>query len=237
MTFVSYYLVRFLKSMGWPRKVGIPLLRKNVVDAFVIRIAIETMVQFAIVLGAKRPDIAIRIVANIVGQGYSKKKSAAELWEWLNPTALVAAHPEVSPSEAIARFCCPEKDMAILLGDDLSQNFVPQDFLTSQTISFLSNHPFAQALVWGIEHPQEALNAFEAKRAKHIEILPKMISYGVKLDNPYTVSTSDDVCKFVQDMISSYENEVCSLCSVPQDLLALPSVAKRISERREVVKT
>ena len=234
MTFVSYYLVGFLKSMGWPRKLGFPLLRKNVVDAFAIRMAIETMVQFAMVLGAKRPDIAIRIIADIVRQRDSKKKSAAELWEWLNPIAIVAAHSEVSPSKAIARFFCSDKDMSILLGDAPSQNFVPEDFVTSETISVCSNLPFAQALVWGIEHPQEALTAFEDERRKYSEKLPEMISSGLKLDPPYTCPTSDDVCKSMQELISSYQNEVRSLCTVPQDLLALPSVAQRITDLEDI---
>ncbi|HUS88895.1 MAG TPA: hypothetical protein VMW91_05910 [Desulfosporosinus sp.] len=217
--------------MGWPRKVGFPLLRKNVVDAFVIRMAIEAMVKFAVVLGAKRPDIAIRIIADIFRQRDSKKTTAAELWERQNPTAIVAAHPEVSPAEAIARFFCSDKDMAILLGDAPSQNFVPEDFVTSETISFYSTLPFAKALVWGIEHPQEALTAFEDERRKYSEKLPDMISSGLKLDPPYTCPTSDDVCKSMQELISSYQNEVRSLSNVPQDLLDLPSVAQRITDR------
>ena len=217
--------------MGWPRKIGLPLLRKNVVDVFVIRMAIEMMVEFATVLGAKRPDIAICIIADIVRQRDSKKKSAAELWKWLNPIATVAAHPEVRPAEAIARFFSPGRDYGSILADAPSQKFVPENFIFSEAISFCSQLPFAQALVWGIEYLQEALTAFEAKREKHSEQLPEMISSGVELVSPYSCPTSDDVCESMQELVSSYQNEVRSFCTVPQDLLVLPSVAQRLTDR------
>jgi hypothetical protein len=56
-----------------------------------------------------------------------------------------------------------------------------------------------------------------------------MISSGLELDSPYSISTSDDVCQFMEELISSFQNEVRQFNAVPQDLLALPWVAQRLT--------
>jgi hypothetical protein len=227
MTFVMYYLVGFLKSMGWPRKLGLPMLRKEVVEVSVIRVAIHTMVDFATVLSAKRPDTAICIIANSFSPDF-KKTAAVEFWAWLDPTRIVASHPQLRPAEAIARFSFDGKDWL----RDAPSDLLPWDLVVGgEGISLYSQVLFAQALVWGIEHPEEALTAYEAHLKALEEMLPNMISAGLKLDAPYRPPTSDEVCESIEEVIASYQKEVPSFGTVPQDLLALPSVAQRLSGR------
>jgi hypothetical protein len=232
MTFVLYHLVGMLKAMGWPRKLGLPLLRKEVVDGFIVRMAIQEMAEFAVVLGAKQPAVAIRLLADMFRHRDYIQQPAAELWAMLDATKTVISHPEVGPAEAIARFIGDSsgKDYGAILGKAPSQNFLPWNFIAGEAISFASEMPFAMALVWGIEHPQEALAACEAKHKEYSDRLPEMLAAGLKLDPPYTCPTSDDMCVAIQDVIASFQKEVRPLCAVPPELLALPAVARRITQ-------
>jgi len=231
MTFVLYYLVGMLKAMGWPRKVGLPMLRKEVVDAFVIRMAIQQMVEFATVLGAKRPNVAIRLIADMFRQRDYTQQPAAQLWAKLDATQTVTLHPEISPAEAIARFIGDSsgKDYGKILGQGPSQNFVPWSFVGGGPISFASHMPFAMALAWGIEHPEEALAAWEAQYKQYAEDLPEMLAAGLKLDPPHTIPTSDDICASIEEVLAFFQKEVRPLVAVPPELLALPAVARRLN--------
>lgn len=226
MTFVSYYLLSFLRATGWPRKVGILFFRKEVVDAFLLKMVIKQMAEYAIILGALRPKLAISLIADMAIGMDPDRSSAEELWAFLNPTKSVTSHPELEPAEAITNSYCES------FGDELSQNFFPWKFLMSETIVFCSHMPFLNGLVWGFDHPEEALAAFELNRTRIEKELPDAVSHGLKLDAPYDhrTPTADEICNEMRGHLDSFQKEVRPLFPIPHDLLSLPQVIQRIQK-------
>lgn len=104
MTFVCYYLCGFLSSMRWPRKMGIPFFRKNVVDFFLVKLVIEQMTESAILLGAIRPKVAISLIADVTHKRDLARKPAQELWLFLDPTKTIKSHPELEPAKVICLY-------------------------------------------------------------------------------------------------------------------------------------
>lgn len=234
MTFVSYYLFGFLQLMGWPRKKGIPFFRKNVVDLFILKMLIEQMTQFAILLGAIRPKIAISIIADMTNNRDRARKPAEELWAFLDPTKIVTSHPKLDPAEVITHFPTAGQDCRHLFPKDIGQHYVPSEFLMSEPLTSHSQTTFLRGLVWGFDHSQEALTAFEAKKKQLEKWLPEVTSGAVKLslDPPYDcrTATPDEICNEIREVLGSFQKEIRPLSSIPDDLLSLPQVIQRLRE-------
>ena len=73
MSFSLWWLMRFLQSVGWPRKRGL-FRRKLVVAAFVVDSGVARLAHVGCGLGASRPDLAARAIA----QSFSNRNWEAE---------------------------------------------------------------------------------------------------------------------------------------------------------------
>ena len=61
--FGFYYVTNLLREMGWPRKQG--FLRGESYDAGIVRGAIGQSVEWGSILGAGRPELALKMIAEM----------------------------------------------------------------------------------------------------------------------------------------------------------------------------
>ena len=94
--FLEWFIAGALNSMGWPRPKG--LFRQPHVDSLTVDIAVEQGLQTIIGLGAARPEIATRLLADTFSGNTWSERSTAELLASLGQgAAIVNKHNDMAP--------------------------------------------------------------------------------------------------------------------------------------------
>jgi hypothetical protein len=224
MDFPTCFFFGFLNSMGWPKTTGIFHHRK-VVSNLIVCGAITELVHAAIVLGALRPKIAVKLLADSIEKGNWSQQSIRELWDKLDPSEQVSSQPDKHPQDVIANYpiTIPHPNNPKELQRDL---MVWENVLTT---GFNKHYhwAFTQGLVWGLSHPEEALAHYEKCRQKTLENLPFMLSCGLDVHSPETLEEFADL---TEEFVNMFQNNERPLAEAQQTLLDLPIVKARMSQ-------
>lgn len=102
MKFPAYWLFALLNYMGWPRTIGL-IVRKKVVNSFILWSSLVALVRAGIALGALRPKIAVNLLADQLTKRDWSTQSVIDFWMLFDPSERVAKNSDKPPEEVIAR--------------------------------------------------------------------------------------------------------------------------------------
>jgi hypothetical protein len=216
MEFSAYFLFGFLNAEGWPRTTGL-FRRRKIVSHVVVWGAVTGLVRSAIALGAKRPNTAIKLLADLFRKRDESKQPIKELWSELDPSKQVLNQPDKPPEEVIANFPMTVSGPTNLIA---WENVFQEAFIAHY------HWVFYQGLVWGLSYPKEASARYEEQRQKHLKDLPVMLQAGLKVHSPETL---EEVADAIEELVNSFQNETRPFDEVPRELLNLPIVAARLN--------
>jgi len=222
MTFPSFWFFGFLDYAGWPRTKGL-FVHKKVVNCTILCRAVTQLVKAGIALGSLRPRIAVSLLADLFSRGDWSRQPAIELWVQCDPSEKVANSSDKYPEEVIAGIKPPLYNNP----EEWLRDFAEWEFLLTDLFSAHYHCLFAQGLIWGLSRPEEAIGCYEEKRQRFLKNLPKMLKAGLKVHSPETLEEFADA---MEESVNSFQNEVCPLAEVPQELLDLPTINARISQ-------
>lgn len=95
-----YYVGSLLREMGWPRKQG--LFRTEAYDTAIVDAAIDQMVDWAASLGAGRPAVALRIIAEMFRDRDWDAQGAPDIEVFINGSRKSwDEQPKAAPREII----------------------------------------------------------------------------------------------------------------------------------------
>jgi hypothetical protein len=221
MDFPACYFFGFLNATGWPR-IDETFNRGKVVSNLIVYGAITELIHAAIALGALRPKIAIKLLADSIEKENWSKQSIRELWDKLDPSEKVSSQPDKHSEDVIANY-------PMTIPDFNNPEEVKRDLMFWEnvlTTGFNKHYhwAFAQGLVWGLSHPKEALARYEEHRQNTLKHLPDMLSHGLNVHSPETL---EEFAGLTEKSVNAFQNEIRPLAEAPQALLDLPIVKAR----------
>jgi len=203
--------------MGGPHTSGF-LRRREVVDPLVVDVAAVQMVQIGVGLGAGKPHLAIRFIADAFQDREWSADGAEELLDFLDVSERVADAPDQPPWRTIAPLPLAT----------IRQEPIPWEWLGRSELAADHLGSLAQGVFWGFLHPSEAERALDADRASYEEGAPYARKRGLEVSPDYPWPTNEDFHRQAEELLSSFEAERRPLADVPPELLAEPRVARRL---------
>jgi len=223
MTFPAFWFFGFLNHAEWPRTTGL-LRRRKIVSHCVVCGAVRELVHAAIALGAQRPNTAIKLLADLFTKRDWSQQSANEIWNKLDPSEQVSNQPDKAPEEVIANFPMTLPDPTN--PEELQNDLIAWQNVLQEAFSAHYHWVFCQGLVWGLSHPEEALDHYERQRQGFLKKLPDMLRAGLKVHTPETL---EEFADSIEESVNSFENDIHPLAEIPQELLSLPVIAARLA--------
>jgi hypothetical protein len=189
---------------------------------------LQALVRAGIALGALRPKTAIILLADLFTKRDWQRQPAIELWDALDPSKQVADNSDKSPEEVIAGIQSP---MVFFnnkpeLFDNILKDVIEWKLILTDKFGAYYNWIFAQGLVWGLSHPEEALARYEEQRQKHLKNLPDMLSHGLDVYPPETFEEFTDA---IEESVNAFQDEIHPFAEIPRELLSLPAIASRLN--------
>jgi hypothetical protein len=221
MTFPAFTFLGFLNYTGWPRRKGL-LNHKKVVSYTIVWMAVTHLVRAGIALGALRPKIAVSLLADLFSKRDWSEQPAIELWSRFDPSEKIANNLDKTPVEVIVEFPTPFYHN---LKEGL-QDFFEWEFLLTDSFSVHYHCLFAEGLIWGLSHHEEALVRYEEQRQEFLKNLPDMLSYGFDVHSPETL---EEYAYAMEESVNVFQDEIRPFAKIPQDLLSLPAIAQRLA--------
>lgn len=222
--FPAYYIFGFLKTAGWLRTTGL-FRRRKIVSHIVVCGAVRELVHSAIALGAERPNTAIKLLADLFRKRDWSQQSAKEIWKELDPSKQVSNQSDKPPEEVIADF--PTTVPNPTNPEEVQRDLIAWENVLQKAFSAHYHWVFCQGLVWGLLHPEEALARHEEQRQRHLKNLPRMHQAGLEVHPPAKL---DGFADTIEELVTSFQNEIHPLAEVPQELLSLPEINSRFSK-------
>jgi len=220
MTFPAFWLFKFLNYAGWPRTKGL-LIRKKVVNCTILWGAATQLAKAGIAIGALRPKIAVSLLGDLFPNRDWSRQPATELWVQFDPSEQVANKSDEPPEEVIVEILFPStfynnRDISVIL---------PWEFVLSKEFQSDYYITFAEGLIWGLSHPEEALDRHEKQRQRFLKNLSLMLQAGLKV---HPLETLEKFADETEEFVNSFQNEIRPFAKVPQELLSLPVIAARL---------
>jgi hypothetical protein len=223
MTFPAFWLSGFLNHMGWPRKTGL-LFRKDVVNYNVLWSSLVSLARAGIVLGISKPKTAINLFADLFPKRDWQKQTVKELWDKLDPSKQIIETLDKTPEEVIT-WIKPHFDKVGQLNNILKDAVEWNSIFTDNTFATHFHVIFAQGLIWGLSHTEEAKKRWEEQSQKLLEDLPEMLSVGLDVRSP---ETPEELADAMQESVNAYNQEIRPFAEIPQELINFPLIAARL---------
>jgi hypothetical protein len=217
ITFPTYYLIGFLNSMGWPKKTGL-FIKKEVVNEVILSIAVQGSVVSAIALGVAKPMIAVCLLADIFRKRNLLQEPVKELWSKLDPYEEIKKYTNKAPEKIIAPLTVSMNEM---------ESLVDWKCVFGEDFQSYLHWRFCQGLVWGLNHPKEAIRCHENQQQESLKYIPVMLKSGVDV---HPIEPLGIFAEQMETVVNSYQNDICTLGAVQKELLNLPEVIARINQ-------
>lgn len=146
-------------------------------------------------------------------------ESAKALWSDLDPSGMVAAQTDSLPEKVIA--ACPHRGL-----DPTKENLVPCEYLFDKHFVAHYHGTFSKGLVWGMMHPEEAIDRYQKHRLQPSELVSTL-----RQQDPegYSVPAFDEFVTVMEEDVGIYQQEFRPLPRVPEALLAVASTHATIA--------
>ena len=227
MPFSLWWLRRSLHGLGWPRKRGL-LRRRLVVAALVVDSGVAQLAHVGCGLGASRPDLAARAIAQSFSERDWEAKGVGDLLDMFDRTTPAGVAPsdrnrglsDESPWKVWAARSVPQAvELARRRGQrDPLRGVVDLKLLDDYRYRVYLDALWASALYFGMTHVAEVERFTEAEQRDFNATAPGWIEAGLNIppEHPW-----DDVDAFYQDcaaFIAAYQAEVQPLPPIPRQL-------------------
>ncbi len=198
---LHWYVADQLHSRGWPKRKG--FLREPYAPAELVDQTLEQGLQLCMGLGAGRPELGARLIADAFPDNPWTGPSSDKLQDDLSRVGLraIARHREISPWSAL------------YADSRLSQWLTEIDWrlLEHETTRNLWANLSAQAAYWGIAHEDEFRRAFEVAQRS----LPSV----------------DEFYSVCEEVIGLFHEARPALSPIPRSLSEKGIIARRLKNK------
>ena len=218
-TFPDFFVFGMLKSMKWPRKVGL-LKKHDVVDPMVVEVLCVQLAELGVTLGAGRPAVAAQLLADLFRERDWAEKPLSELLGVLDPSQRVDANSTNLPWESISTLRFKPASM-------------PWELLANREFRGSVAWLCAEGLVWGLLHPSEAVNAINQHNARVNARVPEYRRAGLALDPGFVAPSAEGAFATAEEMVTAYQEECRRLVPLPVALAGSPEIRDRLPKAPE----
>jgi len=223
MTFPGFFVSGVLNGAGYPVTKGF-LTKREIVPAGMIDAVFIQLVKASASLGAKRPEMAARLLTSLFQPPEWSDEETLRILENADP------HLEVNGLEP--RFLWTQLAHTMSLGilrtvkptDEISWTVLRESSLTT-----IYTGSFASALVWGLLHPDEAIMAIysDANPGGLLGTAELLAEHGLSVT---TAQSIDEICDNIETLIEAYEVNYELPKQAPQSLLTALNLVNDIPD-------
>ena len=172
--FLEWFIAGQINSMGWPRPKG--LFRRPHVDSVIVDTAVELGLQTTIGLGAGRPEIAIRLLADIFSDNPWTEESTAELLTTLRQAvAITEKRSVIAPWKALwSEYAMAPRFKDIRWGE-----------LDSFEFACVRSIAAARAVYWGLTNEEQMLAVFQKAKSDYENTAVEANQAGLGVNTSY----------------------------------------------------
>lgn len=87
---------------------------------------------------------------------------------------------------------------------------------------------FASALVWGLNNPEHAADAFAREQAEDEIVLSRAIAAGLQVDAASVAITDEDIVSELEAIVAGYEEAIGALPRIPESLEQHQRIRRRL---------
>ena len=219
MRFLEWHLYTALNAMGWPKPRGI--LRRLHVDVLLADIVVELLLKVIVGLGAGRPEVATRLLADTFSGNPWTEESTGILTHDLREEAenLVAGHPDMTPWKAIFY------DLRLA---QYGNNLRWQE-LFDDRVGLIRGMVAGRAAYWGLtnEHRMQAI--FDKEKLNYDESASEANQYGLGVSSTFPFDSLDHFYEWCDTFVDTFNMAMPPLGAIPPQLRAVPEIARRLS--------
>lgn len=217
--FAFWFVSQQLRNMGWARSKGL-FNKVHYVDATLLDVVVEGVVQIAVGLGAGRPDLGVALLADIFADNPWTTESIDGLIQMLEKgEADIADAPNLFPWKALYK---NEHRIAAHAKD-----FQWQD-LGDPTINTVWTLVIAKGVFWGLTHDRDMPEVFTRVKEDYERTAREAIPDGLGVPPQLPWKTLDDFYEYCNEVVSAFESTQHSLPEAPATLMATPIIAKHL---------
>jgi hypothetical protein len=213
---VQWYVANQLRSMDWPRqKDSVAYVPTSLVD-----IAVEQGLQVCMGLGAGRPALACRLIADIFRYSPWTPEAAAALMADLTQLSdeKVASHAGVAPWQALYADHKMEPAIAEIEWRKLGQRGVVMIWRALG----------ANAAIWGMGHEREVASALAAEKASYEATAPEAVSGDPATAEEFPWQSLDDFYQSCEDIVEAFEQQMTPFPPIPESMRVTGIVWRRL---------
>jgi len=196
MTFPGFFVAGVLSAAGYPQTKGF-LTKREIVHAGMIDAVFIQLVKASACLGAKRPVKAARLLTTLFDPPQWNHQETHQILEDADPHLEVTG---MTPRSLWLKLAHP-----MSVGDTASiktTDEVPWSALGESSMARIYTGSFATALVWGLRHPEDAINALESDNDAVHGTVGLLASHGISLTAAQHI---DEIRDNIETLIEAYE--------------------------------
>lgn len=207
MSIFGYYFVKsLLRAAGWPRKQG--LFKREGYDTAIMDAAIDQMVDWAASLGAGRPSLALRIIAEMFRDRNWESDGAPQIRSFIGAARESwDSAPNAAPRQVV---------QPIRLAKAFGASISTKDFQDARLRVALEQNVL-EALLWGLANPDRFATWYAGAAQRLQSSLNHMRSSGLAIDALPSMAEFFDQS---EEIIRNYERDIAPLPTIPEKLLS-----------------
>jgi len=210
LNFPCFYVYGMLGATGWPRRSG--LLRRETVNAMVLRGVLTNMMEWTAAFGATNPFRACQLFTSLF-PARDWKEPLDGVFDFLSGWR--SGHPDATVWNSLTSRHVPTQ------ATNLAWSWVKDD---RQALAWSA---CCASAVWeGLTNPQGVHRAIERKNKEVEEHLPTLRAAGLK-EASDSLPSPAEAGAALEKILDNYETSFGGLPKPPPQLLALPSIKRR----------
>ena len=203
--FGFYYIMGLLGHIGWPRRRSL-FNSEAVVNSLILDSAVEQMIDWAVSIGACRPQLALQVIATMLrGIDWESKDAMSLGTEVSNmKKQWTERGGGNNPREAVkpVKFSKHSKVMTMKQ-------------LKDKEISYALEVYCYESLIWGLVNSDNFKIYYSTNEERQREKMPEYKKAGLAVDY---IPTLDQILKEGEGILKGYEKEIRPLSPIPQKL-------------------
>jgi hypothetical protein len=201
-----YFFSSLLNEAGWPRKQG--LFRRLVIDTTIADSSIDQMITWAASLGAGRPHLALKIIAEMFRD---------RDWDGVNAPMIQGVINGSRESWDKKRHATPQEIVEPIRLARIFGAVVSPKKLGSSTMLRALEQYVLESVVWGLANPDRFTKWYDDRWQRYSTRLDFYQKSGLAVDE---LPLLDEFYKGSEKILRNYERDVSPLAEIPAKLLS-----------------